>query len=144
MLKKVDLMDADFANDISLATLRVLLVDDDSFMLELIGDMLRDMGVTRIVTATDGRRAAEMMNKSQPLPDVVISDLNMPNRDGFQLMEELAANKYPGSIVLLSGLQGRVLNSAGLMARFHHLKVVGTLQKPVSRDALAQALIKAL
>lgn len=123
----------------SLASLQVLLVDDDPFTHELLGGMLRKLGVSRIATANDGAAGLAAL-KGAGAPDLVICDLNMPGKDGFQLMEEMAASGYAGAVVLLSGMQPRVLNSAALMARFHQLNVLEVVAKPVSRDALARLL----
>ncbi|MDC8756451.1 response regulator [Janthinobacterium fluminis] len=128
----------------ALSALHVLLVDDDSFMLELLVTMLRKIGVSRIVQASDGQRALAAFEPGRARPDLIICDIHMPGKDGFQVMEEIGARGYRGGVVLLSGMTSRVLNSAALMGRFHHLNVLGVLQKPVSREALADLLARAL
>ncbi|SNT10727.1 Response regulator receiver domain-containing protein [Noviherbaspirillum humi] len=120
---------------IPLAALQVLLVDDDSFMLELVRDMLLDLGVKQIATALDGKRGIAAFESGKKRPDLVICDLNMPDKDGFQFMEMLADRRYVGNVVLMSGMGERVINSAQLMARFHRLNILGSLAKPISRDA---------
>ncbi len=127
-----------------LSALHVLLVDDDSFMLELLDTMVRKLGVSRVGQAADGQRALAAFDGGKVPPDLIICDINMPGKDGFQVMEEIGAKGYKGSVVLLSGMTSRVLNSAALMGRFHHLNVLGVLQKPVSREALGDLLSRAL
>lgn len=124
--------------------LSVLLVDDDHFMLEFISDILRDLGVANITTAADGTRGIAAFEAAKPPPDIVICDINMPGKDGFQLMELLAEKKYGGGVILVSGLAGRVMNSATLMAKFHHLKILGALPKPIEKQTLAELLRKQL
>ena len=118
----------------------VLLIDDDPFMLELLANMLRSMGVTRITLAPDGDRGAASF--ANGTPDLVICDLNMPGRDGFQVMEVLAAAGYKGAVILLSGMDERTLRSASLMGRFHHLRVLGAVSKPISRSNLASLIAR--
>lgn len=126
----------------SLSELSVQLIDDDPFTLELVGVMLRKMGVTRISMASDGERGTASIGKGWGAPDVVICDLNMPVRDGFQVMESLAACGFSGAVILLSGMDARTLHSAALMGRFHHLNVLGVMHKPVSKPDLAALLAK--
>jgi CheY-like chemotaxis protein len=119
---------------------RALLVDDDKFMLTVLSDMLNDLGVQDVTTARSGADGTLAFDRMLPPPDVVLCDLKMPGGDGFQFMEVLASRNYAGGVVLVSGMEARVLNSASLMARFHRLKVLATLNKPVSATALAAAL----
>jgi CheY-like chemotaxis protein len=121
---------------------RALLVDDDKFMLIVVGDLLRELGVTAIITAANGAAAIEAYDRSTPKPDVVLCDLNMPVRDGFELMEQLAAKGFTGGVILFSGMDDRTLKSASLMARFHRLQFLDTLKKPVDKSALRAALAK--
>lgn len=119
-----------------LASLHVLLVDDDPFMHELVGTMLRQMGVARVAVAADGERAVAAIADGRIQPDVIICDIAMPGKDGFQVMESMAERGFKGGLVLLSGMEARVLNSAALMGRFHNLNILGVVSKPIDRAAL--------
>lgn len=119
---------------------QILLIDDDPFMLELLSDMLSSLGASRVLVAADGQQALTVFEQCHASIDLVISDLEMPNADGFQLMEELAMRNFPGGVILLSGLAVRVLNSAALMGHFHSLRILGTLQKPVTIQGLQTLL----
>lgn len=115
-----------------------LVIDDDTMMQEMIGDLLRDVGVARVSHAGDGTAGLGVLERTRP--DLVVCDLNMPGCDGFQFMEKLAARGFAGRILLVSGMNARTLHSAGLMARFHRLNVIGSLTKPLDRGALRAAL----
>ena len=121
---------------------RALLVDDDKFMLAVVGDLLRELGVTAITTAANGATAIEAYERAPSKPDVVLCDLNMPVSDGFQLMEQLGAKGFTGGVILFSGMDDRTLKSASLMAQFHRLQFLDTLKKPVEKLALRAALSK--
>jgi CheY-like chemotaxis protein len=121
---------------------RALLVDDDKFMLVVVGDMLRDMGISAITTAAGGTDGLAALRRMAMPPEVILCDLNMPQGDGFQFMEELSASGFGGGVILMSGLDSRVLKSAALMARFHRLNILDTLSKPVDAAALGAALAK--
>lgn len=120
--------------------LTALVVDDDPFMLELVSDMLRELGVTSVHTARNGVEATDKLDKAAWMPDVVLCDLNMPASDGFLFMEGLGARRFKGAVIVVSGMDSRTLHSATLMARFHRLLILGTLPKPIDRKALASAL----
>jgi CheY-like chemotaxis protein len=119
-----------------------LLVDDDDFMLEMIEDMLHDLGVANVTTAVDGKKAFAAFEAATPVPDIIICDINMPNTDGFQLMELLAKKRPDCGVILVSGLDKRFVDSATLMAKFHHLNILGALHKPVDKHALAALMSK--
>jgi CheY-like chemotaxis protein len=119
-----------------------LLVDDDKFMLTVLGDMLHDLGVSGIRTAANGADAIVALERAALAPDLVVCDLNMPGGDGFQFMEQLGKRGFAGGVVLVSGMDARTLNSAALMARFHRLNILATLTKPVGAPALREALAK--
>ena len=121
---------------------RALVIDDDKFMLTVLEDMLRDLGVVHITTATSGTAGIQAYDRAAQVPDVVLCDLSMPQSDGFDFMEQLSTRRFGGGIILVSGMDARTLNSASLMARFHRLNILATLAKPVDASALASALSK--
>ncbi len=123
--------------------LQVLVVDDDTCSITLLDSMLRTLGVRRIETAIGGAAAVTAYDAAKSKPDLVLCDLNMPGVDGFQFIEQLAARGYKGGVVLVSGTSARVRASAELMGRFHRLKVLGTVEKPVRVEHLAEALARA-
>ncbi len=119
---------------------QALLIDDDKFMLTVVGDLLRDLGVVGVTTAANGAAGIEAFDRLTSKPELILCDLNMPVSDGFQFMEMLGERDYGGGIVLISGMDARTLNSASLMARFHRLQFLATLNKPVDKAALGAAL----
>jgi CheY-like chemotaxis protein len=123
-------------------TIRVLLVDDDKFMLELVGDQLRELGVKEVTTATDGVHAAKAFDEAANKPELILCDLYMPGQDGFQFMAMLAERAYTGGVVLISGQEARTLKSASLIGQFHELNILATLEKPIDKKALAGVLSK--
>jgi CheY-like chemotaxis protein len=117
-----------------------LVVDDDKFMLTVMADMLRDLGVVGIGTALNGGEGIAALDRMSVAPALILCDLNMPGNDGFQFMQQLANRSYAGGIVLVSGMDARIMRSATLMAKFHRLNILATLTKPVEAAALRAAL----
>ena len=67
-----------------IADLRVLLVDDSAMARKHISRVLNNLGVLRITTAVNGRKGADLFE--QHLFDLVVTDLNMPEMDGQDLV----------------------------------------------------------
>lgn len=64
---------------------KILIVDDEKMMTELLSDHLQDCGYATI-TANDSREAVEMLQKQ---PDLIILDINMPDMNGLQLCKNI-------------------------------------------------------
>ena len=121
--------------------MRVLLLDDDAFMLELLADMIADLGPHHVVRETDGRRALIEL-RLRP-PELVICDLSMPVMDGIDFLRLAAAQQYRGCVVLLSGVDGAVLKTAARLAEAQGLAILDACAKPLEADALAALLTRA-
>lgn len=90
---------------------RILLVDDDDALLEVLGMAVTDAGHD-LVTASDGARALALL--ADRSIDLVISDVNMPKLDGFMLCRKLRAAEDPVPIVLLTSRDSEIDEALGL------------------------------
>ena len=72
------------------AALRFLVVDDFSTMRRIVKGLLKDMGCNNAEEAEDGVQALARL-RSQPF-DFVVSDINMPNMTGFELLAAIKAD----------------------------------------------------
>ncbi|CAD7379117.1 response regulator [Xanthomonas arboricola] len=82
--------------------LRLLMVEDQQELRELIGEALRDAGIA-VETADDGHSALRMLRESGPY-DVVFSDIRMPNgMSGIELSEHVAQLLPQARVILASG-----------------------------------------
>ncbi len=120
----------------------VLLVEDDEFTRDLVVHMLHKLGVTDIATAPDGTKGIAAFDVAKVKPDLILCDIYMPGLDGFEFMVLLAKRAFKGGIILISGMDASTLKSASFMARFHKLNILATLEKPISKSALANAIAK--
>lgn len=82
-----------------LAGLRILVVDDEPETLELVAHVLREAGA-EVMEASGAARALELLASDDP--HVVLSDLQMPDLDGYELMRRLRARAAPVVAVALS------------------------------------------
>jgi two-component system, chemotaxis family, chemotaxis protein CheY len=71
--------------------MKILTVDDFSTMRRIIRNMLRQLGYTNIVEAEDGAEALSLLQREKM--DFVISDWNMPNMNGLDLLKAIRADE---------------------------------------------------
>jgi two-component system, chemotaxis family, chemotaxis protein CheY len=71
--------------------LKFLVVDDFSTMRRIVRGLLKEMGCTNVTEAEDGAVALAML-KAQRF-DFVVSDINMPNMNGFELLKAIKAEE---------------------------------------------------
>ncbi|MBI2407434.1 MAG: response regulator [Gemmatimonadetes bacterium] len=116
----------------------ILLVDDHEFTLSLHKKVLSELGVTTVSEARDGSEALAKARANRP--DIVISDLNMPGMDGMTFINHLAQERLADSVIIASGLAPGVLKAVVAMAVANGVRVLGALEKPLHRDALANML----
>lgn len=125
-----------------LSGLKILIVDDDTFLINLTKRILKQMGIENTQHSNDGGAALEFLDGSSV--DVVISDLNMPGMDGFEFLRHLASHKASPAVILLSGADKSVLKTAEQLAQAHKLRVVGSISKPIKKEPLENLLGKIL
>lgn len=123
---------------------RVLLLDDDRFMLEVLRDMLDmlDMGdgvgPFDVHAELDARRALAVLPRHAP--DLLICDLAMPEMDGIEFLQAAAGQGYSGRVILVSALEDGVRDAATELARALGLQVAGTFRKPLGIEQLRRAV----
>ena len=103
----------------------VLVVDDDKTLRVLLRRILEGEGY-RVVEAADGNQALGVFRQEQP--DLVISDIIMPDRDGIETMIVMKAEK-PGTKVLAISGGGRI-HATDLLALAPRAGADDTLDKP--------------
>src|SRR6185437_1878272 len=80
----------------------ILIVDDDPYILDLLGRHLKSKGL-KVLSTTDPETAYGLAESEKP--DLIISDIAMPALDGFTLLKGLRGNRVTRDIplVLLTG-----------------------------------------
>jgi len=117
-----------------------LVVDDDELLRDIIGDMLRALGIQDVQVAVDGRNAMQALAASDVSPDFVVCDVFMPEADGIELLKHLASMRYTGGVVIMSGGDARMLQISARIALANGLNVLGAMTKPVQSEQMARVL----
>ncbi len=79
--------------------MKILIVDDFSTMRRIVRNLLKEIGYTNTDEAEDGQVALAKL-KAEPF-DFVVSDLNMPNMNGFELLHSIRADSRLKSLPVL-------------------------------------------
>ena len=116
------------------APVRILLLDDDVFMLDVLSDMLEQLGQFDIRCESHSGQALATLQQHQP--DLLICDLSMPDVDGIEFLRMAAENGFRGGVVLLSGLHSAVRLAAERLAVANGLHILGTFRKPMESAEL--------
>ncbi|MQT13513.1 response regulator [Segnochrobactrum spirostomi] len=117
---------------------RLLLVDDEHEVLEELSEGLDALGIPSR-TASSAAEALEIVQRF-PALDVVVTDLQMPQIDGIELLQKLAARRRarPLAAIVISGRAA--LDRAVAALRLH---AVDFLQKPLTPEEVALAVRRA-
>jgi DNA-binding response OmpR family regulator len=116
----------------------ILVVDDSATVRKFISVSLEMQGF-RVLTAIDGMDALERL--SRETVELVITDLNMPNMDGFELIGSLRENAQfvDLPVIILSSL-----NETPNKSKVIELRVNSYLQKPFNIERIQYEVSKYL
>ena len=119
--------------------LKILVVDDFATMRKVIRNLLKQVGYEDIVEAEDGVAAMRVL-KAQKV-DMVISDWNMPNMTGLELLKAVRADgelsKIPFLMVTAEALQDNVVEAV-------KSGVSNYIVKPFTAEVLNEKIAKIL
>jgi len=115
-------------------TLRALIVDDEALARTALVRLLkRERDVSLIGQCDDGESAVQTIRQAQP--DIVFLDVQMPEMDGFQVVEAIGAERMPVTIFVTAFDRYAI--------RAFDANAVDYLLKPFAPDRLTRALARA-
>lgn len=117
---------------------RLLVIDDEPALADFVAQVAGDCGFLPIRTSDDRAFRDAMKND---MPDIVVLDLGMPGMDGVELLRFLATEGSKAPVLIISGFDRRVLESAFRLGEAHGLRMIGPLEKPVRAKQLEELLI---
>ncbi|MHB1193627.1 MAG: response regulator [Longimicrobiales bacterium] len=118
---------------------RILVVDDNAEFRRGLAKALRQHGYD-VTEAGDGREAMAFLRKNPP--DLVITDINMPEMDGIEILNELRVTKTAVPVVAISG--GGLVPKSLLLGNASVLGAVETIEKPFELATLLRIMERLL
>ena len=117
--------------------LDVLIVDDSAAIRKILQRVLRqaDVPIGQVLEAGDGREALTVLSSNSV--GLILSDINMPNMDGLQLLAQLKAtastSAIPVVMITTEGSQAKVMEAVQLGA-------AGYVRKPFTAEQIKEKL----
>jgi DNA-binding response OmpR family regulator len=116
---------------------RLLLIDDEPTLAEFLADAARESGFDPVITGADEEFRSAFRERR---PEMVALDLGMPGADGVELIRFLAAEDYSAPVLIVSGFDRRVLETAFRLGAALGLTMAGPVEKPVRFEVLEETL----
>ncbi len=118
---------------------RLLLIDDEPQLAAFVAKAADLCGYDASIADGDVDFRAQFVALR---PDAVALDLGMPDSDGVELLRYLADRSFKGPVLIISGFDRRVLDSAFRLGEALGLRMVGPLEKPTRLEALETILLQ--
>jgi two-component system, chemotaxis family, chemotaxis protein CheY len=125
---------------LELPSLRILVIEDETFMRRLILRVLNELGIKLIEEAENGAEGLTQINKSAGRLDLIICDLEMPIMNGLKFIENLRQGKAGDGtkdipVIILTGHSDEDNIQTAVQ-----LGIQGFLVKPISSAALEKRI----
>lgn len=119
-----------------MGNLKILVVDDEEDIRDILGDRLRMHGY-EVITAADGIEALEKVGNE--LPDLVLLDILLPNLDGMEVLSRIK-REHPDTLVIMITAHGSIQRAVEAMKQgaYHFI------QKPFDKDLVMMIVNQAL
>jgi two-component system LytT family response regulator len=122
------------ASNAAASIVRAVVVDDEPSAREVVRTLLAEHPVEVVGEATNGKEAVELVRRLRP--DLLFLDIQMPDQDGFRVLEELES-EVPRGIVFVTAHDEHAIRAFDVHALDYILKPFG---RPRFRAAVARAL----
>jgi len=109
----------------------ILLLDDDPLQLKLLTRTLNGFGYTQLVACDNAAAALRALDAPHRSIGLILLDLNMPGVDGVAFLKLLSERRVDAAVVLVSGEDERLIESAARFGASQHLRILGAITKPV-------------
>jgi DNA-binding response OmpR family regulator len=118
---------------------KILLIDDDLVVRTAMVQFLADLGY-EVVVADDGERGLRLFRSEKP--DLVITDIIMPEKEGIQTIVEMRREQPSTKIIAISG--GGRIGNADFLKVARSMGANDVIAKPVDPDDFAARIKRCL
>jgi two-component system response regulator YesN len=119
--------------------MKALLVDDEFNVRDVIRSLgqWQNYGITTVLEANNGKEAKRLIERESP--EIIFTDVKMPEMSGIELIEWLDTISYPGKVILVT-----VCDDYSFMRKAIQYRSFDYLLKPIEAEALNEALFGAV
>jgi len=119
----------------------ILVVDDSAAQRQHAVSLCEQAGIAQVWEAAHGEEALALLRGNlDNAPQVLLIDLEMPQMDGVELIQRVAALSCNPSVIIASSKPPMLLTSVGIIARSLGLPMLAVLNKPLSLERLSHAI----
>jgi CheY-like chemotaxis protein len=118
---------------------KILVIDDDALVRAVLTSILEQVGHT-VLTAEDGLRGMAMFHEERP--DLVITDLVMPEQQGIQTLAKIRGEDPKAKVIVMSG-SGRI-GDTDFLAEAQALDANDIVAKPFDPEDLLRSVSRCL
>ena len=129
-------------DQLSVPLFSALILEDHDFQRKIGAQVLRHCGAADVHEAGDGVSALDLIKEIPQDIDVLLCDLKMPGMDGLAFLRHLAEQGCTSSVILASALDPSIIRAAEIMAKSYGIRIVGVVDKPLSRAKLMPLLLR--
>jgi two-component system response regulator DesR len=116
----------------------IAIAEDQALVRDAIATLLDlESDIEVVGSFSDGKQMSEWLASSEPLPDIILSDIEMPNMTGIELAEYCLKSHYPCKFVIMT-----TFAKPGYIQRAMSLGVKGFTLKEASSDYLVESIKK--
>ncbi len=116
---------------------RLLVVDDEPDILDFIEEVATEMGF-EVATAQSANQFMALLDEFEP--SVLALDLQLPHTDGVELLRRLVRRRCAVPVLLISGVDRKVMSTTERLGVSGGLSMLGILQKPILIEHLESKL----
>lgn len=116
---------------------KLLLIDDEPALAAFVAKAADMCGFEPIIAVQD-QQFRDRFHAERP--QMVALDLGMPGMDGIELLRFLASEDFKAPVLIVSGFDRRILESAFRLGEALGLQMVGPLEKPARLEQLEEIL----
>lgn len=116
---------------------RLLLIDDEPALADFLATAARECGFEPAIARDESEFRSQF---AESRPQMVALDLGMPETDGVEYLRFLAEEQYREPVLIISGFDRRVLDSAFRLGEALGLHMAGPVEKPARLEELEKVL----
>ncbi|MCW8931892.1 MAG: response regulator [Gammaproteobacteria bacterium] len=113
----------------------VIIIDDEFQFAEMLAEVAHMCGFDTVIY-TESRKFLEQNFEA----DIIFLDLTIPDIDGIEVISELGKRQSKASLILMSGFDEVLLQTAKRIAQGYNLEVIDALTKPLNISDVIQLL----